>query len=357
MLRCIRCGACMNHCPVYHRIGGHAYGATYPGPMGAGARPGDLRAGEDARAAERLDLLRAMRERLPDDDPAARSDAALAREGVRARRSRRRRSATASACGRFSRARPRLYRLATRIAMRALGNLGRAEGRFASLPLAGGWTKHRDMPAPAGRTFMDLYRARKASARERSRNRAWKGQRARSASPARRPTRKARGRRAARQPAGEPHPGARPARPRGTHRALQGDGGEGVRERRAARLGRRRARRDRRSISATTICRSRSAPAPIRRSRRSTGSASRSSSASPARSDGRDAVSFSHAFAGVAEIGDADAPLRPGEPDHAELPSRHAHRHGRCRRRRRRLRDGLEAHPRALRRRASCRAP
>ena len=35
MLRCIRCGACMNHCPVYHAVGGHAYGATYPGPMGA----------------------------------------------------------------------------------------------------------------------------------------------------------------------------------------------------------------------------------------------------------------------------------------------------------------------------------
>jgi L-lactate dehydrogenase complex protein LldF len=34
-LKCIRCGACMNHCPVYARIGGHAYGTTYPGPIGA----------------------------------------------------------------------------------------------------------------------------------------------------------------------------------------------------------------------------------------------------------------------------------------------------------------------------------
>ena len=33
-LRCIRCGACMNHCPVYTRVGGHAYGTTYPGPIG-----------------------------------------------------------------------------------------------------------------------------------------------------------------------------------------------------------------------------------------------------------------------------------------------------------------------------------
>jgi len=34
-LQCIRCGACMNHCPVYARIGGHAYGTTYPGPIGS----------------------------------------------------------------------------------------------------------------------------------------------------------------------------------------------------------------------------------------------------------------------------------------------------------------------------------
>src|SRR5215468_9796002 len=39
ILRCIRCGACMNHCPVYHAVGGHAYGWVYPGPMGAVLTP------------------------------------------------------------------------------------------------------------------------------------------------------------------------------------------------------------------------------------------------------------------------------------------------------------------------------
>ena len=39
MLRCIRCGACMNHCPVYGAIGGHAYGWVYPGPIGAVLTP------------------------------------------------------------------------------------------------------------------------------------------------------------------------------------------------------------------------------------------------------------------------------------------------------------------------------
>ena len=39
MLRCIRCSACMNHCPVYGAIGGHAYGWVYPGPMGSVLTP------------------------------------------------------------------------------------------------------------------------------------------------------------------------------------------------------------------------------------------------------------------------------------------------------------------------------
>ena len=38
-LRCIRCGACMNHCPVYQRLGGQAYGSTYPGPIGTVFEP------------------------------------------------------------------------------------------------------------------------------------------------------------------------------------------------------------------------------------------------------------------------------------------------------------------------------
>jgi L-lactate dehydrogenase complex protein LldF len=42
VLRCIRCSACLNHCPVYGAIGGHAYGATYPGPIGAALNPGTM---------------------------------------------------------------------------------------------------------------------------------------------------------------------------------------------------------------------------------------------------------------------------------------------------------------------------
>jgi L-lactate dehydrogenase complex protein LldF len=38
-LRCIRCSACLNVCPVYERTGGHAYGSIYPGPIGAVLSP------------------------------------------------------------------------------------------------------------------------------------------------------------------------------------------------------------------------------------------------------------------------------------------------------------------------------
>ena len=60
--------------------------------------------------------------------------------------------------------RPGLYRLATGIGVRALSLLGRA-GWISRLPLAGGWTAHRDFPAPTGGTFMAQYRARQAAAK------------------------------------------------------------------------------------------------------------------------------------------------------------------------------------------------
>ena len=50
-----------------------------------------------------------------------------------------------------------MYRVATRLAIGALSLLARGRGAFASLPLAGGWTAGRDLPAPEGGTFMARY--------------------------------------------------------------------------------------------------------------------------------------------------------------------------------------------------------
>ena len=163
MLRCIRCGACMNHCPVYHSIGGHAYGATYPGPMGQVLDPAifGLAATHDLPNAStfcgRCESVCPMMIPLPklmrhwrDKEFERGLSPATQRFGVR--------------FWAFFAARPRLYRIATRMGVGALGRLGRAGGRFRKLPFAGGWTRHRDMPAPEGKTFMDQYRARKRTA-------------------------------------------------------------------------------------------------------------------------------------------------------------------------------------------------
>ena len=83
MLRCIRCGACMNHCPVYHAVGGHAYGWVYPGPMGAVLTPSLIGLDKAGTSAERIDILRALRGSLPGAHSAAEADAALARARVR----------------------------------------------------------------------------------------------------------------------------------------------------------------------------------------------------------------------------------------------------------------------------------
>ncbi len=83
VLRCIRCGACMNHCPVYQSIGGHAYGSVYPGPMGAVMTPSLVGIEEFDRPAERLHLLRGLRKRLPGANPLTEDDAALARARLR----------------------------------------------------------------------------------------------------------------------------------------------------------------------------------------------------------------------------------------------------------------------------------
>lgn len=158
MLRCIRCAACMNHCPVYTSVGGHAYGWVYPGPMGSVLTPalvGVDQAGHLPNASTfcgRCEsvcpvkiplpkMMRHWREKQFERHLTPRG----ARYGL-------------AAWAWFAR-RPRLYRLATRLAIGGLGWLGRKKGRFAWLPLAGGWTGGRDMPAPEGATFMARYRA------------------------------------------------------------------------------------------------------------------------------------------------------------------------------------------------------
>jgi L-lactate dehydrogenase complex protein LldF len=164
MLRCIRCGACMNHCPIYHAVGGHAYGWVYSGPMGAVLTPsltGVEKSGQLPNASTfcgRCEAVCPMRIPLPN-----------MMRYWREREFERHLSPSAARYGiafwAFFAKRPLLYRLATDVAMRALHWLGRARGRFASLPFAGGWTRYRDFPAPQGATFQSRWRAKSGRVR------------------------------------------------------------------------------------------------------------------------------------------------------------------------------------------------
>jgi len=64
-LACIRCGACLNACPVYQQIGGHAYGSVYPGPIGAVITPQLIGIGKAAQLPYASSLCGACREVCP----------------------------------------------------------------------------------------------------------------------------------------------------------------------------------------------------------------------------------------------------------------------------------------------------
>ena len=162
MLRCIRCGACLNHCPVYHAIGGHAYGWVYPGPMGAVLTPSLIGIDKAGHLPNASSFCGRCEEVCPVRIPLPR----LMRFW-REREFERRLSPTVQRTGMklwaFFVKRPRFYRLATWPAMQVLAWFGRKQGRFRSLPFATGWTKHRDLPAPQGKTFQEQWRERSRS--------------------------------------------------------------------------------------------------------------------------------------------------------------------------------------------------
>jgi L-lactate dehydrogenase complex protein LldF len=159
MLRCIRCGACMNHCPVYQNIGGHAYGWVYPGPMGSVLTPvyvGIENAGDLPNAATFCgecavvcpvkiplpDLMRKLREKQFDTRQRPWSERA------------------ALALWSFTVQRPRLYAMLSKVGARVASWMGGRDKLIHRLPGIDGWTSGRDMPAPEGRTFRELYKKR-----------------------------------------------------------------------------------------------------------------------------------------------------------------------------------------------------
>ena len=163
MLRCIRCAACINHCPIYGATGGHAYGSVYPGPMGSVLTPAlaGLAEARDLPNAStlcgRCEAVCPMRIPLP-------KMLRHWREREFERHLQPARARVALRAWAWLARHPRLYRLATGAASAGLGWLGRRRGRIAALPLAGGWTASRDLPAPEGGTFLGQWAAGKRRA-------------------------------------------------------------------------------------------------------------------------------------------------------------------------------------------------
>ena len=159
-LRCIRCGACMDHCPVYHAVGGHSYGWVYPGPIGAVVTPALIGISEAKHLPHASTFCGRCEEVCPMRIPLPKMmrywrqhDYALAKRSEFPQRALRLWAWLAT--------RPALYHRTARIGARLLRLMSGRKGLPKSLPFAQGWMKHRNFPAPEGATFQAQWTKRR----------------------------------------------------------------------------------------------------------------------------------------------------------------------------------------------------
>ena len=160
ILRCIRCGACLNHCPVYGSIGGHAYGWVYSGPVGSVLTPLLQGLEEAGNLPNACTLNGRCQEVCPMSIPLPEMLRSL-RKAQFSEKLTPPRARLGLAVWAWLAKRPRFYQPITGATIRMLNMLGRKRGRLKRLPLAGGWTAGRDLPAPQGQTFMSQWKARR----------------------------------------------------------------------------------------------------------------------------------------------------------------------------------------------------
>ena len=159
-LYCIRCGACLNTCPVYHQIGGHAYGGVYPGPIGAVLTPGleGLDAFHDLPQAS--SLCGACKDVCPVRIDIPRMLLQLRADSVEAGKSPRWIGYGLKTLG-WAGTRPRVFRWAGNIAARATRAVA-SDGWIRKMPgHLSAWTKTRDFPAMASSSFQERWAERR----------------------------------------------------------------------------------------------------------------------------------------------------------------------------------------------------
>ena len=156
-LYCIRCGACLNVCPVYRQTGGHAYGSTYSGPIGAVITP-LLKGNEEARDLPHASSLcgacsEACPVGIPLHDLLLKLRNRQVEEGLASKPQR-----TAFKVFENTMKRPALYKLSGRASRAAQKPLLR-DGFVRPIPgPMSGWTNSRDLPPLAKKSFRELWR-------------------------------------------------------------------------------------------------------------------------------------------------------------------------------------------------------
>lgn len=167
-LRCIRCGACLNACPIYRKIGGHAYGSVYPGPIGALITPlfQGLKKFKDLPQAS--SLCGACYEACPVKINIPKFLIDMRRDIVRTHLNGRVERFVYRMWARSLRS-PLMYALTGALQKWEFRRRAKKTGWVQDLPnVAAGWTQIRDMPAPAKTTFHQMWKRRAAAAKERA---------------------------------------------------------------------------------------------------------------------------------------------------------------------------------------------
>ena len=166
-LYCIRCGACLNICPVYQRVGGHAYGWVYPGPIGAVVSPVLTGLKEAKALPQASSLCGACREACPVKINIPRMLLELRHrtaesENPEERASSRSERFLAGAYGKLMSSPERMGMAAGigRIAQKVLPGMPKRDGwiRRAPLPLLSQWTRARDLPPLPPKSFREIWR-------------------------------------------------------------------------------------------------------------------------------------------------------------------------------------------------------